>query len=64
MQNPPELAFPCTTRLREPVVARRGLLGPDPPANGLRQRHKLARAVPESLLVRSPSLVRALSRLT
>jgi hypothetical protein len=31
--------------------ARRGLVGPDPPAHGLRQRFQLARAVPEDLYV-------------
>jgi hypothetical protein len=51
-QNPPEPAIPCTTRLREPMDAGRGLLGPDPPAHGLRECDELAGAVSEDLLVR------------
>jgi hypothetical protein len=52
VQNSPESAIPCTTRLRVPVDFWRGLLGSDPPAHGLRQRLELARAVPENLHVR------------
>jgi len=59
-QNPPEPAIPSTTRLRKPMDAGRGLLGPDPPAHGVRQRDELARTLPEDLLVRAlarPSLL-------
>lgn len=51
VQDSSETSIPCTTRLREPMDARRRLLGSDPLADGLRQRLELARVVPENLPV-------------
>lgn len=52
-QDPAKSAVPDSPRLRRPVVARRGVFRPDPPAYGLRERLELAYLVPENICVRS-----------